>query len=286
MEGGQLIEAETFADENVEACSYDVRAGNKAILGGQGNEIDLRTQALELGPGAYAGVLSLEKLNLPTNCFARLGAKRTYMYDGLILLSGAIVDPGYRGHLLFGLYNASQKKVIVRRGRKVCNVVFERLAQPATKIAISDPNLLSGNFPDDFVQKMANMEVLPWQQISEKVGSIDQVVRDIAELRKLYEDVQRPIRDLADNLKTLSQEMRALERLVSENTRQISGLIEGVVEVRTRTGLLEARAEEFGKLPAKMARLEVIGVIVTLLLGAVLGVGGKVLADLLLTVRP
>src|SRR5437868_2396614 len=90
IESGLLIDKQTYSRNSLEPCSYDIRIGAKGILGGQGVEIDLKASALELGPGTYAGIVSLERLILPRNIFARIGAKRFFSYEGVILLTGSL----------------------------------------------------------------------------------------------------------------------------------------------------------------------------------------------------
>jgi deoxycytidine triphosphate deaminase len=240
---GYLIHKDTFNSSSLEASSYDLRVGGKGIIGGEGIEIDLvQEKTLEIPPGAYAGIVSFEKMNFPKNICARLGSKRALSYDGIILLSGSIVDPGYEGHLLFGLYNASQKKVHIRYGRKICNIVFEKLAIEPEKEVQTEPNLINGNFPDAFMDKMANMDVLPWMQISERVKQIENITKDIIDLKARYEDVLQPIKDLTNNVKTLrdtvsevsnqtemlTKDMQSANKMVEENNRQISQLTNGL----------------------------------------------------------
>jgi len=251
VRNGHLISRDTFSSGSLESSSYDVRVGRRGVLGGQGREIDLQTESLELEPGAYAGVVSLEKLILPTKIFARIGSKRALAYDGVILLTGSVVDPGYEGHLLFGLYNASQRKVLIRLGRKICNITFERLANAPEREAPVDANLRAGNFPDAFLDRMANMDVLPWMQISERVKQIETITKDILDLKARYEDVLQPIRDLTNNVKNLTQDVTQLTEqtrtigndlsrtnsLVTENGKQINQLTTNLAtlvgEVRT-----------------------------------------------------
>ncbi|MGA2407165.1 MAG: hypothetical protein ABSF81_10500 [Bacteroidales bacterium] len=233
-----LISSSTFEQNCLEASSYDIRIGAKGVVGGEGIELDLKKEALELSPGAYAGIISLEKLILPTNIFARIGSKRALSYDGIILLTGGIIDPGYEGHLLFGLYNASQRKVILRNGRKICNIVFERLSSLPEKKAPCDSNLKVGSFPDTFIDRMVNMDVLPWMQISERVKQIELITKDIIDLKARYEDVLQPIKDLTGNVKSLTKDVETLSfstkelskdldkvnLLVKENSQQIAQL--------------------------------------------------------------
>jgi dCTP deaminase len=256
---GELIVKGTYVQTSLEASSYDVRVGAKGILGGIGIEINLDKEPMELPPGAYAGVISLERLSLPPNICARIGSKRALSYDGVILLTGALVDPGYEGHLLFGLYNASQRKVMIRHARKICNIVFERLSDAPVRQAPADPDLRTGNFPDAFVDRMANMEVLPWMQISERVKQIEQMTRDILDLKARYEDVLQPIRDLTANVDNLTQDVSKLatqasqvskdiesvNNLVSENSRQIQQLTANLIVVVGDVKGIERSAQRF-----------------------------------------
>lgn len=299
VDTGNLISRDTFQQSSLEASSYDVRVGYKGILGGEGIEIDLRRDTMELAPGAYGGVISSEKFNLPENICARIGSKRALSYDGVILLTGTTVDPGYQGHLLFGLYNASQRRVIIRSGRKLCNIVFERLSKAPDKLVSSDPNLLAGSFPDAFVDRIANMEVLPWMQISDRVKQIEQITKDILDLKARYDDVLQPIRDLTTNVKSLTQDVTALTgqtkalaedvdnvgKIVAENGRQISQLTSNlavltgsvqVVQERTR-GLEDAdrsRLEDISNLKTTFGRFQILvslfWAVVLLALGALL----------------
>src|ERR1700722_17543171 len=118
-----LITQDTFSEKSLEASSYDVRIGSKGVMGGTGREVDLRSEAMELGPGASCGVISHETFVMDEKICARIGSKRALSYDGIILLTGSTIDPGYEGHLLFCLYNASQRKAWIRQGKKICNVV-------------------------------------------------------------------------------------------------------------------------------------------------------------------
>jgi len=294
-----LISKDTFQASSLEASSYDIRVGAKGVIGGQGVELDLRRDTMELGPGAYGGIISHEKLSLPDNVCARIGSKRALSYEGVILLTGSVVDPGYEGHLLFGVYNASQRKVLLRFSKKLCNIVFERLAKPPEKLAPSDPSLKIGNFPDAFLDRMANMEVLPWMQISERVKQIETITKDILDLKARYDDVLQPIRDLTDNVKNLTQDVStltnqtkgiaedvdSLNKLVTENSKQINqltanlgtagGLLQGLQErARGLEDTDRVQAQAVTGLQTAFGRFQILAyifwAIVLLVLGAVL----------------
>ena len=296
---GALITGSTFHASSLQPSSYDIRVGRLGIIGGQGQELQLTQSPMELEPGAYGGVISYERLLLPSNIAARIGSKRALSYDGVILLTGGVVDPGYEGHLVFGLYNASQRKAIIRYGRKICNVVFERLSEPPERQAPSDPNLLNGAFPDQFVDKIANMDVLPWMQISERVKQIETITKDILDLRARYDDVLEPIRDLTNNVKSLTTDVASLTQqtrsigkdvenvntMVGENSRQITTvttslatMVGQVQAVQERTKSLEdadkTQVETLTTLRTRLGRFQLLiylfWALLLLVVGAVL----------------
>lgn len=246
IERGFLITNKTFNANCLEASSYDVRIGSKGIIGGEGIEIDLKKDVLELSPGSYGGIISLECFKLPSNVCGRIGSKRALSYDGIILLTGAIVDPGYEGHLLFGIYNASQKKVLIRVGRKLCTIVFERLSKSPAKQAPINPNLLNGNFPDEFLDKIANMDVLPWMQISDRVKQIEQITKDILDLRSRYEDVLQPIKDLTASVKNLTNDVSALTNQTKSIASDVESITKDVQENNKQINQLTANMNVFG----------------------------------------
>lgn len=230
--------------------------------------------------------------------------KRALSYDGVILLTGSTVDPGYQGHLLFGLYNASQRRVLIRSGRKLCNIVFERLSSAPEKLAPTDTNLMAGSFPDAFLDRIANMDVLPWMQISERVKQIEAITKDIIDLKARYDDVLQPIRDLTANVSSLTQDVSSLasqtkaiakdvesvNSLVTENNRQIAqltanlGVLTGSVQVvqqqSTRLEASEkAHSDEITDLKTDFGRYKVIGYIFWGVILLVIGAGTTLLLE-------
>lgn len=261
VESDLLVIKKTFDPTSLESCSYDIRVGSWGVVGGSGHERDLTTEGLDLPPGGYAGLVSWEKLKLPLDVFARLGAKRSYSYDGIILLTGSLVDPGYEGHLLFGVYNASQKKFVLRRGGKICSAVFERLPRQVDLKVRSHPDLLQGRIPDDYINKMANMEVLPWMQISDRVKQIEQITSDILDLKKRYQDVLEPIRELTQNVDRVSQDVEKLtERtgevrdVASANAEQIRQLTANLTTIAAQLAASAKTAERAEKVAEETTR--------------------------------
>jgi deoxycytidine triphosphate deaminase len=257
VETGWLVQR-GFEEKYLESCSYDLRVGNKGLLGGTSRIIDLATDVLDLAPGAYGGVVSHERVRLPKWVCGRIGSKRAFSYEGIILLTGTIVDPGYEGYLLFGIYNASPHKFPIRIGQKIANIVFERLEKEVKTGSIPDPRLSVGDFPDDFVRAMDRMEVEPLMQIGERVGQLrrelEETIKHVGDLRSRYENVLEPIKKLTENVNRVTADVDKLTQNVSLLSTQSSKLDAVVAQNNQQITQL---ATDLGTLTRQLTTVEV-----------------------------
>lgn len=267
---GWLV-SRNFEPEYMQECSYDLRAGAKGVLGGTSRVIDLTKEALDLAPGAYAGVISFERVRLPKSICARIGAKRAFSYEGIILLTGSIVDPGYEGYLLFGIYNASPHKYPLTCGQKLCNVVFERLERDVKSVPTPDPRLSNGDFPVEFLRSMDRLEVEPLMQVGERVAHLRRDLEDaqkqLGDLRTRNENVLEPIRELTENVnrvtndvgkltgsvQELSTQSTKLDLIVSQNNQQITTVGSNLSQVGADLAQLTANMKTLSEVGTKNA---------------------------------
>ena len=212
---GKLISKETYSPTCLEPTSYDVRVGKTAVIGGSKSEIDLTQEPLTIEAGCYAGVISHEKFLLPTNVSASIGSKRKFSYEGIFLLTGSLIDPGYEGHLLFGLYNASTKKVVLNNKTKLCNITFYKLGEHA-EAGPPNSSLLAGELPEDFINTLSNTHVLPWTSIREQVEQIQAINFGLLDLKNRYGDIMKSIEELTQNVNKVDQDLGNLALKVSK----------------------------------------------------------------------
>ena len=132
---------------------------------------------------------------------------------------------------------------------KICNVVFTRLPKEV-KAVPPDPYLLNGDFPPDFLTKMANVEVLPWNKISEEVRRIQDLTKAVLDLKAQYNDVLEPIKTLtknidkvntdvallAEQIKNMGGQVNRLEQLTERNAEQVHQITESVRSLRNEVG--------------------------------------------------
>ncbi|WP_175406150.1 dCTP deaminase domain-containing protein [Pseudomonas mosselii] len=150
---GELLEKELpklirpFNKKNIDCASYRLSAGKQAFvttaaIESEKPEVDLiknlgtdsTTSAIRISPGQFAFLLTEENVIVPHDALAMISIRAGYKFKGLINVSGFHVDPGWDGKLIFSVYNAGTKPIIIRRGEPLFLIVYAHLDQPSQRI--------------------------------------------------------------------------------------------------------------------------------------------------------
>ncbi len=126
LANGQLIEKGSFLPKQVQSASYDLRLGQKCYLGSEKKIIMLSKDdpILTIPPQDVAVLSTVEKLKLPLNVIGRWNIRIGLIYQGVLLVSGPQVDPGYNDHLYCVLYNFSTNDVHLRYEDHIATIDF------------------------------------------------------------------------------------------------------------------------------------------------------------------
>jgi len=187
QEGGLTIE--NMSQDCLEPASYDLRIGNQLLRGGESATTYLEERgSIIIHAGEFFTFRTHEKLQFTKSYSGHLGAKSYFIQRGLILLAGQHVDPGFRGYLLMGAYNASPRDIVVKYLDKICNIEFHKLAIPATKGAREFPELQSGDIPRDIRDYFMGIEPLTLGRLAETMATlasnVSSMSKDVGALSK------------------------------------------------------------------------------------------------------
>ncbi len=102
-----------FDAENLKPASYRLTVGTEYAIGGNHRELQDKPGKREviIPPFEVAIISTREKISMPTDLIGRWNLRVSKVYEGLLWIGGAQVDPGYKGHLYCPIYNLSVENV-------------------------------------------------------------------------------------------------------------------------------------------------------------------------------
>jgi dCTP deaminase len=138
-------------------------------------------QAFSIPAGQFGYILSEESVSVPTDALAFISIRARVKWKGLVNVSGFHVDPGYKGRLLFAVYNAGPVSIHLRRGDAVFLIWFAGLDEdspefakdgtPVTKIDTQSITQVAGEIYS--VHGLADKIRGTEKELSERIGKLE-----------------------------------------------------------------------------------------------------------------
>lgn len=235
------IQTKSFIDHGDPLCAedskYDIRASHRFLKGDHANPIDARVLSgeaqadLVVRPGEVVFMLSEESLNLPKNMIAQLSPKRKMSQNGILTLGGFTVDPGYRGHLLIGLYNFSSTDFPLRPLKKAIGIHFYLLDDDECENIEGCKERLT-DFPDDLINMMGRYK-LP------DTGAVERLRQDVARLEGRINDHDNWEKSLKKHDEALDRIERAVADIVKGLNEETSQRIRADEDIKKNLSPLE-----------------------------------------------
>ncbi len=114
-----------FDARQIDCAAYRLRVGPEVYISPSEDADDAKTrtkvqlatgQSFPIPPGQFAFLLTEERVSVPKTALAFISVRATVKFGGLVNVSGFHVDPGYRGRLVFSVFNAGPAPVHLARG--------------------------------------------------------------------------------------------------------------------------------------------------------------------------
>lgn len=128
--------------------------------------------------GQFAFLLTEEFLHIPDNVMGFISLKSKVKWKGLINVSGFHVDPGFRGRLVYSVYNAGPTPINLSRGQDLFLLWLADLdesASPTFSRAEKAPNLEISN---ELISTV-NSPTLSVQNLSDKIKRLENKINTI-----------------------------------------------------------------------------------------------------------
>lgn len=166
-----------FDDKQVDANAYNLRMGNvlfkTAELSGehQGKKYLIDKEPFTIPAGQFAFLLTREEVCIPNDSMAFISMRTRIKYQGLINVSGFHVDPGYKGKLVYAVYNASPSPVQLCEGDPAFKIWFCSLDRSsAPTYVFNKPGVY--DIDNEIVRGMSR-EIKSLQAMSERLREVE-----------------------------------------------------------------------------------------------------------------
>jgi dCTP deaminase len=115
---------------------YDLRLGSEVYLSTKAAPFKLTQQDpyLAIGPGEFAILMTHEFVHVPPDLVGFISLRFTWAGQGLINISGFHVDPTYKGYVVFSVYNAGPRNVVLKYLDPVFMILFGTLLHKVEKV--------------------------------------------------------------------------------------------------------------------------------------------------------
>lgn len=124
-----------------ERASYNLTVGDEIYIspvseeGSKSREVLKEREARAIPPGQFAFLHTAEVVSIPEDTIAFIALRsKAAKFRGLVNVSGFYVEPGYRGNLVFAVFNAGPAPIHVARGDKWFEIFFADLDSPSHEV--------------------------------------------------------------------------------------------------------------------------------------------------------
>jgi len=114
-----------------DGANYDLRLGSDAYVTTKELPVKLDragvSDTISIEPGEFGVLMTHEYLYVPQDLMGFISIRVRYKNKGLVNISGFHVDPGFYGKLIFAVYNAGPRNVVLRHKEPVFMIMFDEL---------------------------------------------------------------------------------------------------------------------------------------------------------------
>lgn len=117
-----------FNPKKVKSNAYELSMGDQVYVTTNDSKKYLnKGEPFNIYPGQFAVLLTEEKISIPSDLMAFISIRFTKKFRGLVNVSGFHVDPGFKGKLMFSVYNAGSNDIVVESGEQIFQIWFAEL---------------------------------------------------------------------------------------------------------------------------------------------------------------
>ncbi|MBW4538981.1 MAG: hypothetical protein KME43_07510 [Myxacorys chilensis ATA2-1-KO14] len=185
-----------FDPNRIDSASYELSLGDEVYISSFPNtpqkdrkKVFLKErETIAIPPGQFAFLITAEEISVPVNAIAFISIKFSAKAKGIINVSGFHVDPGYKGRLIFAVFNAGPLNYHVECGQRLFSMWFADL-DGADERPRKKPGFVS--IPTDLINSPDLVASLPY--LAERLDEIDKKVENYSTRQAIIWAILIPI---------------------------------------------------------------------------------------------
>ncbi len=139
-----------FSPGNVDCAAYTLTIGRELYVSPTAESEDPKSitlrhlgdgEAFAIPPGQFAFLQTEEIVKVPADALAFISIKAKIKFRGLVNVSGFHVDPGFRGRLIFSVFNAGPVSIHLKQGQQCFLMWYASLDGLSERIRKAPPQM-------------------------------------------------------------------------------------------------------------------------------------------------
>lgn len=170
-----------FRSQQIDCNSYTLRMGRQAYITPDYTAVLSKHKIYELDwhdhfsipAGQFGFLLTEEIVALPNDVMGLISLRTGLKFQGLINVSGFHVDPGFKGHLIYAVYNAGPSLIHLARGMNLFKIWFAEIEASTSNKYSRNVKELENQFISPSLLDYVPGEILSMQSLSRRLENIE-----------------------------------------------------------------------------------------------------------------
>ncbi|MBF4487729.1 deoxycytidine triphosphate deaminase [Flavobacterium sp. CSZ] len=182
-----------YDSTKIEQAAYALSLGSEAYRTDNKDRrveiLDDKNKNIEINPGQFTLLMTDEYVNIPDDKLAFISIKAKQKLKGLVNVSGFHVDPGFKGKLLFSVYNAGPSTITLETKKPYFLIWFANLEDKAqgNQLYNTTNNHHQGqkSIPLDYIDALKRGEIASPNTLLQKINENKILIEAVSKSKEL-----------------------------------------------------------------------------------------------------